>query len=463
MNHFNKKTIIHLTFLLLAFIVFTKQSYSQSITWLGTLGGSISVAYDVSSDGTVVVGTAALNDGASGMRAFRWIDSTGMQNLDPIGAGNSRAYGVSADGSVVAGDASLSGHTRAFRWTDSTGLVGLATLDFAGSFARGVSADGSIIVGYAQNALLQFRAFIWGGSSNTQFLGTLGGNRSVAFGISRDGDVIVGESLNSSGQTRAFLINTDTSLIMVELGTLGGNSSVATSAGVDGSVIVGYSTDSNEQTHAFRWNFSNGMQDLGTLGGDWSQAYDVTKTNVGDVVVGQSPDSSGQIRAFIWKLGTMQDLNEKYTGLLSNGSLLKQAGAITPDGRYIVGSGNNAATGRSEAFLLDTEISTSVENSSLVNLPEEFTLLQNYPNPFNPSTTISWQSPVSSWQTLKVYDVLGNEVATLVDEFREAGRHSINFDASQLSSGVYFYKIQAMPLGRQAGNYIETKKMLLLK
>ncbi|MFO7525278.1 MAG: T9SS type A sorting domain-containing protein, partial [Ignavibacteriaceae bacterium] len=434
-------------------MILSDHTYSQSITWLGTLGGSTSVAYDVSSDGSVVVGSTALNDGT--MRAFRWIDSTGIQNLDTIGAGNSSAYGVSADGSVVAGDASLSGHTRAFRWMDSTGLVGLETLDFAGSFSRGISDDGSIIVGYAQNALLQFRAFIWS-NINTQFLNTLGGNRSVALGISRDGDVIVGESLNSNGQTRAFLINTDTTLIMVELGTLGGNSSVALSAGLDGSVIVGYSTDSDEKTHAFRWNFSNGMQDLGTLGGDWSQAYDVTKTNVGDVVVGQSPNSSGQIRAFRWMNGVMQDLNEIYTGLLSNGSLLKEARAITPDGRYIVGSGNNAATGRTEAFLLDTEISTSVENSLPVNLPDEFSLQQNYPNPFNPSTTISWQSPVGSHQTLKVFDVLGNEVATLVNEYREAGRNSVTFDASQLSSGVYIYKITA-------GEFSSSNKMLLLK
>ena len=91
-------------------------------------------------------------------------------------------------------------------------------------------------------------------------------------------------------------------------------------------------------------------------------------------------------------------------------------------------------------------------------LPTEFALEQNYPNPFNPSTKISWQSPVSSWQTLKVYDVLGNEVATLVDEEKPAGTYNVEFtiDNLQLSSGVYFYQLKA-------GSYIETKKMLLLK
>ncbi len=89
-------------------------------------------------------------------------------------------------------------------------------------------------------------------------------------------------------------------------------------------------------------------------------------------------------------------------------------------------------------------------------LVEDFKLNQNYPNPFNPSTKISWQSPVSSWQTIKVYDILGNEIATLVDEFRNAGKYEITFNASNLASGVYFYRLKA-------GNYIETRKMLLLR
>ena len=90
------------------------------------------------------------------------------------------------------------------------------------------------------------------------------------------------------------------------------------------------------------------------------------------------------------------------------------------------------------------------------NLPIECALEQNFPNPFNPSTVISYQLPVGSEVTLKVYDILGNEVATLVDEFKPVGRYEIEFNASALPSGVYFYKLQA-------GSFIETKKMLLLK
>jgi len=107
----------------------------------------------------------------------------------------------------------------------------------------------------------------------------------------------------------------------------------------------------------------------------------------------------------------------------------------------------------SETWSFTTSSPTNVDE---LRAPNEFDLSQNYPNPFNPSTKISWQSSVSSWQTLKVYDVLGKEVATLVDEYRIAGSYEINFNANSLSSGIYFYKLTA-------GSFVETKKMILLR
>lgn len=102
--------------------------------------------------------------------------------------------------------------------------------------------------------------------------------------------------------------------------------------------------------------------------------------------------------------------------------------------------------------------------SEVTVLPDNFKLLQNYPNPFNPVTKISWQSPLSGYHVLKVYDILGNEVTALVDEYKEAGFHTIEFDASGLSSGVYFYRfmIGEAQTG-QSQVFGETKKMVLLK
>ena len=89
-------------------------------------------------------------------------------------------------------------------------------------------------------------------------------------------------------------------------------------------------------------------------------------------------------------------------------------------------------------------------------IPTSYKLEQNFPNPFNPTTKITWQSPVAGIQTLKVYDVLGNEVVTLVNEFRNSGIYEVDFDASKLSSGVYFYQLKA-------GDFISSKKMILIK
>ncbi|MFN3873258.1 MAG: YCF48-related protein [Ignavibacterium sp.] len=111
--------------------------------------------------------------------------------------------------------------------------------------------------------------------------------------------------------------------------------------------------------------------------------------------------------------------------------------------------------------LYETDFILNTESYSFQTLQNYF-LYQNYPNPFNPSTKICWQSPVSSWQTLKVYDVLGNEVATLVDEYREAGRYEVEFPnvktghALSLPSGIYFYRLQV-------GEFVQTKKMILAK
>ena len=88
--------------------------------------------------------------------------------------------------------------------------------------------------------------------------------------------------------------------------------------------------------------------------------------------------------------------------------------------------------------------------------PTDFILSQNYPNPFNPSTVISYQLPVSSDVTINVYDILGNEIATLVDEYKPAGRYEAEFNASSLPSGVYFYQLKT-------SEFVQTRKMILMK
>ena len=98
------------------------------------------------------------------------------------------------------------------------------------------------------------------------------------------------------------------------------------------------------------------------------------------------------------------------------------------------------------------ELAETVE----LGILEDFYLSQNYPNPFNPTTVISWYIPTNNHVTLKVYNLLGKEVATLVNEEKQAGTYEVNFDASSLSSGTYFYTLQA-------GDFVQTNKMILIK
>ncbi len=106
-------------------------------------------------------------------------------------------------------------------------------------------------------------------------------------------------------------------------------------------------------------------------------------------------------------------------------------------------------------YILQNDLLTDI-NFEALGSPKNFTLSQNYPNPFNPSTTISYSLPQSGFVKLNVYDALGREIATLVNEKQQSGNYSVQFNAENLSSGVYFYKLSA-------GNFIAVKKMMILK
>jgi len=321
------------------------QAAAQSLTWLVQPGWTFSGAQGVSADGSTVVGYFS---SPTGWRAVRWYNGT-METLSmPEGHEGARAFDVSADGAMVVGYTWLPQfQSRAARWGSALDSLGVQ------SIARAVSDDGSVTVG-AYYTGQYWRAFRWEGANFAEL--NLGDAQvSDAFGVSRDGAVIVGSITNTDGQTIATRWQHDTPLL---LGILPDSyHSTATGVSSDGATVVGYVYDDDVDSpreRAFRWTAGTEMVLIPNPFGDTSAPYGVTAR--GRVIVGWAWVAAQTRRtAFRWTETTgMQDLNQLYGDLLATGSYLQSAYDISPNGRYIVGDGYNATTGRFEAYLLDT-------------------------------------------------------------------------------------------------------------
>lgn len=192
-----------------------------------------------------------------------------------------------------------------------------------------------------------------------------------------------------------------------------------------------------------------------------NMAYDIAVDNLGNVYVTGSSLSAGM--AWVYDHATVKynsDGSEQWVARY-NGPQNLYDGALS---LAIDDSENVYVTGFSYIdyyhyvyttikYIQSPSVSVKEEK---IKTPGGYWLFQNYPNPFNPTTKISYSIPNPDFVTAKIYDMLGREIQTLVNEFQKTGTYSFNFDASKFSSGIYFYKLQV-------GNYVETKKMLLMR
>jgi hypothetical protein len=135
--------------------------------------------------------------------------------------------------------------------------------------------------------------------------------------------------------------------------------------------------------------------------------------------------------------------------------LMRQDGSravLSISGKDIAMQRSNTAAVTSDK----TELALTIMPTGKPELPDHFALRQNFPNPFNPTTTIEYELPLRTMVTLRIYDLLGQKVATLAEEVEEGGYKRIEWDASGFPSGIYFYRINA-------GDFMETRKLVLLR
>ncbi len=176
------------------------------------------------------------------------------------------------------------------------------------------------------------------------------------------------------------------------------------------------------------------------------------------------------VHPITWTSTNVTNVKIEYS--LNNGSTWSTIAALAPaaSGTYnwtvpdttsaqalvrISDATNSSVSDVSDADFTITPV-TSVDDYFNSTIPKAYGLMQNFPNPFNPTTTIYYSIPKSGLVVLKVYNILGKEVATLVNRDQSAGNYSIQFDASKLESGIYFYRIQS-------GSFVAAKKLILMK
>ncbi len=396
------------------FTVVGSFSYYTPVKWINgtvTYLGSNASAFDINNNDEIV-GSVNIPGGA---HAYYWGPAFSV-SMDTVTAGLSRALAIS-DSGIAVGSAffpRVGGGTETnaqpFIWRNS----GMTKLP--------VFQDSSAIGGVAIDI-----------SNRSQILGTITA-RDTAYPYSAHEHSVL---WNGGGG-----VPEDLGVISVrhlnDLGLLVGSQSVNV-------VFDGMPTP---LVHAMKGS-GGAYSDLGTIDNVVGNSSAMALNNLGDIV-GGSRSATGA-HAFLYSHGAMEDLN----ALLPSGACwtLQSATAISDSG-YIAGTGIPASDNQPHGYLLTPAAPTGVRERP--PLPPRFVLYQNYPNPFNPSTEIKYELPVQEFVTLKLYDVLGREVATLVSGRELPGTYSVMWDAGGKASGVYYCRMQA-------GEYSSVKKIMVLK
>ena len=420
---------------------------------------------DVSVNGKYVCGILNFS------QAFVWSEATGIINLTPDNNGS--GYGVSNTGRVVgqrpdsnwvtpSGDiVVVAGYWEIDgSWHPIGNLPGIEPFDplFFGN-ATCISADGTIIGGYGAHPNYHPEAFLW--SEADSFFRTMGDNQyqgTRALSLSADGQVLGGWISGPGIFWHPTIWNPDP----LELGTFDPNynNGDVYALNSDGTMAFGKAgkiTNGNTLGIPMYWTDSTGLVNLIDL----NSSYGGTAWGGSDdgSIIGLEVGPWGSEQGYIWtpeagpKLFTTW-LSEKGVTLGSNW-IIRSVADISADGNVIIAWGDDTNTPQtiSDGIIVILDNPVSVSSDIIIN---DYELYQNYPNPFNPSTTIEFNIPEQGLVNLSVYNMLGEKVATIVNDMLESGNHKFEFNGSNLASGIYLVKMSS-------GSFSEVIKINLLK
>ena len=458
----------------------------------GMIGGSVSL----SSDGnTAMMGWPADNGGVGAVWVFTRGGGAWSQQGNKIvatdavgGAGQGISVSLSADGStaLVGGwfDNSHIGAAWVFTrsdgiWSEQAKLVGT---DVVGSapplqgFSVSLSADGNtaLVGGYKDNGsqgaawVFTRSARTWSQQAKLVGTGVVGyAEQGYSVSLSADGNTaLVGgfhDGTNAAGATWVFVRSEGTwsqqggKLVgtgMVSAASQGWSVSLS---GNGNTAIVGGINDDNGSGAAWVFASSGSVwsQQAKLLGtgavGSAAQGYSVSLSHDGNTaIVGGHRDNSSIGGAWIFRRngGVWSQEGSKLVGTGGNMQFEGTSVSLSSDG-------TTAIVGAQGTAWVFTSTQTVVGDPA-AEMPRQFDLEQNYPNPFNPATTIQFSIVNRQLTIVKVFDVLGREAATLVNDVKEPGTYTVQFDGADLASGVYFYRLQA-------GDFTQTKRLVLLK
>lgn len=408
-----------------------------------------------------------------------WTKTIGGSNAD-------EAYSVqqTTDGGyIITGDTKSSGagdydvyliktnENGVTQWTKTFGGI----YSDWGNSVKQTSDNGYVIVGYTssfgpgENNVYLIKTNTNGDTLWTKAIGPVYPALSSGNSIQQttDGGYIIAGQMRggSGGINKVYLIKTNSSGDTLWTKTLGWGQGIGYSVQQtsDGGYIIGADLDNFDgqsyNVYLIKTNANGDVLWEKTFGGnDYDNGGSARQTTDGGyVIVGNTRSfGAGVFDVYLIKTNTNGDTlwTKTFGGFdWDSGNSVQQ----TTDGGFVIaGYTRSFGAGNNDVYFIKTDANGVVAVNSEVGIPSYFSLDQNYPNPFNPVTSFRFQIPQRNFVKLEIFNSLGQQVTTVVDEEKEAGNYEISWDAAGLSSGVYFYKLTA-------GTFIETKKLVLLK